>query len=268
MEPPTSLPKKKIIRRKNIDASNNIPSANNEEKYSENVTTMFNNSYRKEDELYYVKSCVLKFLKEDPWIEDVIKDEEHKDSLYERYEVVNGGRVYDPKYKNSNFFSTQSFYHFACGIDDDDLDINIPIQNFELLDLEKPCPFLLNAFGHLYLQIEENHFTEDFKKKRAENKFTNQVLMVMVIAITYIGRDNSLESIVYNIKEEEKYASYRKDFVKFFQGKDVDIDKYYDEIATDFEDVFTYQLPIIKGFNIYADGEKNAIICDIVFEDV
>jgi hypothetical protein len=267
MEPPTSLPKKKIIRRKNIDASNNTPIVNNE-KYSEKVTTMFNNSYRKEDELYYVKQCILPLVKQDPSIEETIKDHEHKDSLYERYEIVNGGRVYDEKYKNSNLFSTQSFYHFAWGIDDVDLDINIPIQNFELLDLEKPSPFILNAFNKPYLQIEEHHFTEDYKKKRSENHFTNHFLIVMTIAITYIGRNNSLESIVYNIKEEEKYAPYRKDFVKFFWDKGVDIGKYYDEIATDFEDAVTFQLPIIKGFNVYVDGEKNAIMCDIVFEEV
>jgi hypothetical protein len=109
MDPPIGLPKKKIIRRKNIDASNNIPIVNNE-KYSEKVMTMFNNSYRKDDELYYVKSCILPLIKQDPSIEDAIKDEEHKDSLYERYEIVNGGRVYDEKYKNNNYLSSANLF--------------------------------------------------------------------------------------------------------------------------------------------------------------
>ena len=71
--------------------------------------------------------------------------------------------------QEEDLFPITMWSHFICGIPNSEMLDDVKIEGFEMLDFDKPIPMDFYAFGQGYFQIEEHHFTDNFKIVRKNN---------------------------------------------------------------------------------------------------
>ena len=177
--------------------------------------------------------------------------------------IINDKQKYIEQVNEENsMFPVTLWSHFICGISKSDLNHNVTIEGFQLLDFDKPIPMLFSAFGQGYFSIEEHHFTDDFKYIRKNNCFIKHDLMHMIYSIRLVSEPNILYSLA---EEHEKYRYYDMDLDEIFDEEK--LFEYMTNIKRDNIEYTRYHLPVIKNFKLYVDTEYNAIKCEIILLD-
>jgi hypothetical protein len=149
--------------------------------------------------------------------------------------------------------------HFICGIKNDEMFDDVPIIDFDKLDFDKPIAMDFFVFGKYYFQIEEHHFTEDFKKIRKHNSFIKNNLMYMIYNIRNINKPN----VLYSLEDEaDKYRYYDMDLDEFFDEEV--INDYLSKVRRGVFSFSRYHLPVIKDFKLIVDTKYNSINCEII----
>ena len=149
--------------------------------------------------------------------------------------------------------------HFICGIPNSEMNDDVKIEGFELLDFDKPIPMDFYAFDQGYFQIEEHHFTDNFKIVRKNNDILKNNLMYMIYNMRDIRESNMCYSFA---SEHEKYRHYDMDLDEIFDEEK--LDEYMTKIQNNNIEYTRYHLPVIKGFKLSVDTKYNAIICEII----
>jgi hypothetical protein len=156
-------------------------------------------------------------------------------------------------------FPIDIYSHFICGIKNDEMFDDVPIIDFEKLDFDKPIPMDFFAFGKYYFQIEEHHFTEDFKRVRKHNSFIKNNLMYMIYNI----RKTTTSNILYSLAEDyQKYQIYDMDLDEIFDEEV--LDDYLSKVRRHNFSFTRYHLPVIKDFRLVVDTKYNCINCEII----
>ena len=158
-----------------------------------------------------------------------------------------------------DLFPVTILSHFICGIPNSEMNDDVKIEGFELLDFDKPIPMDFYAFDQGYFQIEEHHFTDEFKKVRKNNDILKNNLMYMIYNMRDIRESNMCYSFA---SEHEKYRHYDMDLDEIFDEEK--LDEYMTKIQNNNIEYTRYHLPVIKGFKLSVDTKYNAIICEII----
>ena len=82
--------------------------------------------------------------------------------------------------QEEDLFPITTWSHFICGIPNSEMMDEVKIEGFELLDFDKPKPMDFYAFNQGYFQIEEHHFTDNFKIVRKNNDIFKNNLMYII----------------------------------------------------------------------------------------
>ena len=149
--------------------------------------------------------------------------------------------------------------HFICGIPNSEMNDDVKIEGFELLDFDKPIPMDFLAFDQLYFQIEEHHFTDNFKIVRKNNDILKNNLMYMIYNMRLICEPNDCYSLA---SEHEKYRHYDMDLDEIFDEEK--LHEYMSKVKRNNFAFTRYHLPVITGFKLYVDTKYNAIRCKII----
>jgi hypothetical protein len=185
------------------------------------------------------------------------KDEMARDAY--RVIINDKNKYIEQVNKSDSSFPITVWSHFICGIPNSDLSNDVNIEGYNLLDFDKPIPMLFYAFDQCYFDIEEHHFTDDYKSIRKNNCFIKHNLMYMVYKMRFVSEPN----IFYSLADEhEKYRIYDMDLDEIFHEE-----KLYDymiQLKRNNINFTSYHLPVIKGFRLSVDTKYNAIKCEIL----
>ena len=149
--------------------------------------------------------------------------------------------------------------HFICGIPNSEMNDDVKIEGFELLDFDKPIPMDFYAFDQGYFQIEEHHFTDEFKKVRKNNDIVKNNLMYMIYNMRNILEQNDCYCLA---SDHEKYRHYDMDLDEIFDEEK--LNDYMSKVKRNNFAFTRYHLPVITGFKLYVDTKYNAIRCKII----
>jgi hypothetical protein len=149
--------------------------------------------------------------------------------------------------------------HFICGIPNSEMNDDVKIEGFELLDFDKPIPMDFYAFGQVYFQIEEHHFTDNFKIVRKNNDILKNNLMYMIYNMRSILEPNDCYCLAI---DHEKYRHYDMDLDEIFDEEK--LHEYMSKVRRNNFAFTRYHLPVIKGFKLSIDTKYNMIKCEIL----
>ena len=161
--------------------------------------------------------------------------------------------------EDEQMFPLNRCSHFICGIKNTEMLDDIPIIDFDKLDFEKDIAMDFFAFGKYYFQLEERHFTDDFKNVRKHNSFNKNNLMYMIYNIRSVTTPNVLYSLADEFK---KYQRYDMDLDEIFD-EDV-LHDYLSKVRRNNFSYTRYNLPVIKDFKLIVDTKYNCINCDVI----
>jgi hypothetical protein len=161
--------------------------------------------------------------------------------------------------EDEQMFPLNMCSHFICGIKNTEMLDYVPIIDFDKLDFDKPIAMDFFCFGKYYFQLEEHHFTEDFKNVRKHDSFNKNNLMYMIYNIRRVTTPN----VLYSLADEYiKYQRYDMDLDEIFDEEV--IDDYLSKVRTrDFSFTRKY-LPVIRDFKLIVDTKYNCINCEIL----
>ena len=182
-------------------------------------------------------------------------------SMKEACEYILGDkqRYIDSINEGEQLFPIDICSHFICGIKNDDMFDDVPIIDFDKLDFDKPIAMDFFVFGKYYFQLEEHHFTEDFKRVRKHNSFIKNNLMYMIYNIRKVTTPNVLYSLA---DEVHKYLYYDMDLDEVFDEEV--IDDYLSKVRKNNFSFTRYNLPVIKDFKLIVDTKYNCINCEVI----
>ena len=149
--------------------------------------------------------------------------------------------------------------HFICGIPNSEMNDEVKIEGFELLDFDKPIPMDFYAFGQGYFQIEEHHFTDNFKIVRKNNDILKNNLMYMIYNMRSVCEPNDCYSFA---NEHEKYRHNDMDLDEIFDEEK--LHEYMSKVKRNNFTFTRYHLPVITGFKLSVNSKYNAIKCEIL----
>jgi hypothetical protein len=149
--------------------------------------------------------------------------------------------------------------HFICGIPNSEMNDDVKIEGFELLDFDKPIPMDFYAFDQGYFQIEEHHFTDNFKIVRKNNDILKNNLMYMIYNMRSVLEPNDCYSFA---SEAEKYRRNDMDLDEIFDEEK--LHEYMSKVKRNNFAFTRYHLPVIKGFKLSVNTKYNSIKCKII----
>ena len=149
--------------------------------------------------------------------------------------------------------------HFICGIPNSEMNDDVKIEGFDLLDFDKPIPMHFYAFGQGYFHIEEHHFTNNFKIVRKNNDILKNNLMYMIYNMRLICEPNDCYSFA---SEHEKYRHNDMDLDEIFDEEK--LHEYMSKVKRNNFVFSRYHLPVITGFKLSVNTKYNAIKCEIL----
>ena len=161
--------------------------------------------------------------------------------------------------QEEDLFPITMWSHFICGIPNSEMIDDVKIEGFELLDFDKPIPMDFYAFGQGYFQIEEHHFTDEFKKVRKNNDIVKNNLMYMIYNMRNILEQNDCYCLA---SDHEKYRHYDMDLDEIFDEEK--LNDYMSKVKRNNFAFTRYHLPVIRGFKLSSDTKYNAIKCEII----
>ena len=158
-----------------------------------------------------------------------------------------------------DLFPVTIWSHFICGIPNSEMNDDVKIEGFELLDFDKPISILFNAFDQGYFYIEEHHFTDNFKIARNNNDILKNNLMYMIYNMRNILEPNDCYCLA---SEHEKFRHYDMDLDEIFDEEK--LHEYMSKVRRNNIAFTRYHLPVITGFKLSVDTKYNAIRCKII----
>ena len=161
--------------------------------------------------------------------------------------------------EDEQMFPISIYSHFICGIKNNEMLGDIPIIDFDKLDFDKDIAMDFFCFGKGYFQLEERHFTDDFKNVRKHNSFNKNNLMYIIYNIRKVTIPNVLYSLA---NEAEKYQYYDMDLDEVFDEEV--LDDYLSKVRRNNIEFTRYHLPVIKDFKLIVDTKYNCINCEII----
>ena len=161
--------------------------------------------------------------------------------------------------EDEQMFPISIYSHFICGIKNNEMLGDIPIIDFDKLDFDKDIAMDFFCFGKGYFQLEERHFTDDFKNLRKHNSFNKNNLMYMIYNIRKVTTPNVLYSLE---NEAEKYRVYDMDLDEVFDEEV--LDEYLSKVKRNNFSFTRYHLPVIKDFKLFVNTKYNCINCEII----
>ena len=161
--------------------------------------------------------------------------------------------------EDEQMFPISIYSHFICGIKNNEMLGDIPIIDFDKLDFDKDIAMDFFCFGKGYFQLEERHFTDDFKNVRKHNSFNKNNLMYMIYNIRKVTIPNVLYSLA---NEAEKYQYYDMDLDEVFDEEV--LDDYLSKVRRNNIEFTRYHLPVIKDFKLIVDTKYNCINCEVI----
>ena len=161
--------------------------------------------------------------------------------------------------EDEQMFPISIYSHFICGIKNNEMLDDVPIINFDKLNFDKDIAMDFFCFGKGYFQLEERHFTDDFKNVRKHNSFNKNNLMYMIYNIRKVTTPN----VLYSLKNEaEKYQYYDMDLDEVFDEEV--LDEYLSKVKRNNFEFTRYHLPVIKDFKLIVDTKYNCINCEVI----
>ena len=161
--------------------------------------------------------------------------------------------------QEEDLFPITTWSHFICGIPNSEMMDEVKIEGFELLDFDKPIPMDFYAFNQGYFQIEEHHFTDNFKIVRKNNDIVKNNLMYMIYNMRRVSEPNDCYSFA---NEHEKYRHNDMDLDEIFDEEK--LAEYMSNVKRNNVSFTRYHLPVIKGFKLSVNNKYNAIKCEIL----
>ena len=161
--------------------------------------------------------------------------------------------------QEEDLFPITTWSHFICGIPNSEMMDEVKIEGFELLDFDKPIPMDFYAFNQGYFQIEEHHFTDNFKIVRKNNDIVKNNLMYMIYNMRRVSEPNDCYSFA---NEHEKYRHNDMDLDEIFDEEK--LAEYMSNVKRNNVSFTRYNLPVIKGFKLSVNNKYNAIKCEIL----
>ena len=161
--------------------------------------------------------------------------------------------------EDEQMFPISIYSHFICGIKNNEMLDDVPIINFDKLNFDKDIAMDFFCFGKGYFQLEERHFTDDFKNVRKHNSFNKNNLMYIIYNIRKVTIPNVLYSLA---NEAEKYQYYDMDLDEVFDEEV--LDDYLSKVRRNNIEFTRYHLPVIKDFKLIVDTKYNCINCEII----
>ena len=161
--------------------------------------------------------------------------------------------------QDEDLFPITIWSHFICGIPNSEMMDDVKIEDFELLNLDKPIPMDFYAFDQGYFQIEEHHFTDNFKIVRKNNDIVKNNLMYMIYNMRSVCEPNDCYSFA---DEHEKYRHYDMDLDEIFDEEK--LHEYMSKVRRNNIAYTRYHLPVIKGFKLSVNTKYNSIKCEII----
>jgi hypothetical protein len=161
--------------------------------------------------------------------------------------------------EDEQMFPISIYSHFICGIKNNEMLGDIPIIDFDKLDFDKNIAMDFFCFGKGYFQLEERHFTDDFKNVRKHNSFNKNNLMYIIYNIRKVTIPNVLYSLA---NEAEKYQYYDMDLDEVFDEEV--LDDYLSKVRRNNIEFTRYHLPVIRNFKLIVDTKYNCINCEII----
>lgn len=161
--------------------------------------------------------------------------------------------------QEEDLFPITMWSHFICGIPNSEMIDDVKIEGFESLDFDKPIPMDFYAFGQGYFQIEEHHFTDEFKKVRKNNDIVKNNLMYMIYNMRNILEQNDCYCLA---SDHEKYRHYDMDLDEIFDEEK--LNDYMSKVKRNNFAFTRYHLPVIRGFKLSVNTKYNSIKCEII----
>ena len=161
--------------------------------------------------------------------------------------------------QDEDLFPITMWSHFICGIPNSEMIDDVKIEGFESLDFDKPIPMDFYAFGQGYFQIEEHHFTDEFKKVRKNNDIVKNNLMYMIYNMRNILEQNDCYCLA---SDHEKYRHYDMDLDEIFDEEK--LNDYMSKVKRNNFAFTRYHLPVIRGFKLSVNTKYNSIKCEII----
>jgi hypothetical protein len=161
--------------------------------------------------------------------------------------------------QEEDLFPITMWSHFICGIPNSEMIDDVKIEGFESLDFDKPIPIDFYAFGQGYFQIEEHHFTDEFKKVRKNNDIVKNNLMYMIYNMRNILEQNDCYCLA---SDHEKYRHYDMDLDEIFDEEK--LNDYMSKVKRNNFAFTRYHLPVIRGFKLSVNTKYNSIKCEII----
>ena len=161
--------------------------------------------------------------------------------------------------EDEQMFPISIYSHFICGIKNNEMLDDVPIINFDKLNFDKDIAMDFFCFGKGYFQLEERHFTDDFKNVRKHNSFNKNNLMYIIYNI----RKVTIPNVLYSLADEaEKYQYYDMDLDEVFDEEV--LDDYLSKVRRNNIEFTRYHLPVIRNFKLIVDTKYNCINCEII----
>jgi hypothetical protein len=182
-------------------------------------------------------------------------------SIKEACEYILGDkqRYIDSINEDEQMFPVTIYSHFICGIKNTEMLDDVPIIDFDKLNFDKDIAMDFFCFEKYYFQLEERHFTDDFKNVRKHNSFNKNNLMYMIYNIRKVTIPNVLYSLA---NEAKKYQRYDMDLDEVFDEEV--LDDYLSKVKRNNFSYTRYHLPVIKDFKLIVDTKYNCINCEVI----